>query len=104
MTGKPKKLVQKCVEKIGKIGHFDKVSHFGKGGHSTSFNTYWYTSEHIFPIEKYQWVSVIWPLVTFWENFSRIAGSGRAGSNDTGLKYVPVSGAESIKLQTDIFG
>ncbi len=27
ITGKPKKLVKKCFEKIGKIGHFGKSGH-----------------------------------------------------------------------------
>jgi hypothetical protein len=33
--------------------------------------------------------------------FPKIAGSGYAGSNDTGLKSVSRPGAESIECQTD---
>ncbi len=42
---------------------------------------------------------VIWSLVTFREIFSKIAGSGPDGSNDTSLKFVSRPGAEPIESQ-----
>jgi hypothetical protein len=58
-------------------------------------------AESLKVLSVYSFCSVIWPPVTFQENFSQTFFSGHSESNDTGLEFVSYSGAESIAGHTD---
>ncbi len=52
-------------------------------------------------LEAHSFPSVIWPLVTFWENyFFKRHSSGHTDSNDTGLEFLSCQEAEKKGGQT----